>query len=918
MKKIFQLWAVTWVIIICHFPVLATNSSYFLGTNTEIVLTEGYAYSEAKLNDLLYNGEGRDVAVYDFYFDGVDAEHFAFHTSQSAININNFTKLSRGTSSQFHVFFELGLPAKVYQADLVVETEVGTFRNSLKVTVQDPLTMTPSSKSYFTNYKNVAEVDVGYSYRDLSLQDNLYNGEGTAVAIHDFHLEGKDAQYFDFFADYSAVNINQHTSLSRGASTPFYLFFDSGMPTGVYSTDLVVVTAVGTYRSTFTVTVKSTTTPSTGTTTTTPSTGTTTTTPSTGTTTTTPSTGTTYDVYASLLTLTTRSAVVGVPLTLQGTVSPSNATYQDITWSMNYGSSDGATIENGVFLATKAGTYMVQGNIYKPDTNISTCINIYSVTVTENSTTTTTPSTGTTTTAPSTGTTTTTPSTGTTAPSIPSGDNIYPITGTTVNYPTQEQIAKFYFDSAKDAITTPTSYASDPNVSSPYSAGVLSDATNQGALTTINYIRYIAGLDYNLTIGDSYVEITQAGAFLNAVNGTLTHSPSQPSGMSDELYRLGASGASSSNIASGYSTLGSAITSGWMNDGDSSNIARVGHRRWILNPIMGKIAFGMTGRYSAMYCFDYSNTAGTQTGVTWPAQNTPISLFNATFPWSFSHATDINSASVKLTRLNDGQVWNFSTSSADGYFGIVDGGYNRTDTIIFRPNSVSYEDGDVFHVQILGDVSASYCVNFFDVESTTPASSLTPSSTPTYYEYVHQEKVDLSYLDGSSTWAEPWITEAYNMGILEGMSDIMSKYTSDITREEFCRLIVNVYESTGKTGLTGTNPFSDTNNQDVISAYHLGIVSGTSATTFSPNSKITRQELAVMVKKTAEHFATISGLSSTTSFSDHGTIATWARESVFYAQREGFLAGSNGNIRPLDNLTCEEAIIVAFRLADTF
>ncbi len=169
-----------------------------------------------------------------------------------------------------------------------------------------------------------------------------------------------------------------------------------------------------------------------------------------------------------------------------------------------------------------------------------------------------------------------------------------------------------------------------------------------------------------------------------------------------------------------------------------------------------------------------------------------------------------------------------------------------------------------------------------------------------------------------SSWAVSLIEEAKNKGLLEDMSDITSKYTTDITREEFCRLLMNVYESTGKIAPTGTNPFTDTSHGDVISAYLLGIVKGTSDNSFSPNNKITRQELAVMVQRTAEHFETITGLSATTSFNDHSTIDIWARESVFYAQREGFLVGSNGNIRPLDNLTCEEAIIVALRLTQKF
>lgn len=173
-------------------------------------------------------------------------------------------------------------------------------------------------------------------------------------------------------------------------------------------------------------------------------------------------------------------------------------------------------------------------------------------------------------------------------------------------------------------------------------------------------------------------------------------------------------------------------------------------------------------------------------------------------------------------------------------------------------------------------------------------------------------------LTGASTWARDLITEASNIGILNNMNDVTSKYQTDITRQEFCRLIINVYESSGKIAPTGTNPFSDANNADVISAYTLGIVNGKSAHIFAPNDKITRQELAVMVVRTAEHFENITGLSETASFTDYSSVDSWAKTAVFYAQREGFLAGSNGKILPHDNLTCEEAIAVALRLAQTF
>jgi endo-1,4-beta-xylanase len=56
-------------------------------------------------------------------------------------------------------------------------------------------------------------------------------------------------------------------------------------------------------------------------------------------------------------------AVVGVDLTLTGTVVPADATNKTIAWSINSAGTTGATITNGVFKATAAGTATVTATI---------------------------------------------------------------------------------------------------------------------------------------------------------------------------------------------------------------------------------------------------------------------------------------------------------------------------------------------------------------------------------------------------------------------------------------------------------------------------------------------------------------------------------------------------------------------------
>lgn len=485
-----------------------------------------------------------------------------------------------------------------------------------------------------------------------------------------------------------------------------------------------------------------------------------------------------------------------------------------------------------------------------------------------------------TTTSPDTGTTTTpsTPSTPSTpGTTTPSGDHVYAISGVNVNAPTQEQIAKFYHDSAKASIATPVTYSSHPVVSAPYSAGALSNETNAAAVDTINYIRYIAGLDYNVTLGSSYIEKTQAGAFLNAVNGKLTHSPTQPTGMSDELYALGVSGAASSNLANGYGSLGSAITSGWMNDGDDSNIDRCGHRRWILSPTMGQIAFGVTGRYSAMQSFDRSNTSGTQTGVAWPAQNTPTNLMTSTHPWTYASGTTVDTATVKLTRLNDGQVWNFSSSSADGYFGISNGGYGLTGCVIFRPSNVSYNAGDVFYVEISGTVTAKYTVSFFDVENTATASSLTPSASKTYYEFTPSNNFVGKAYDYTANQASERL---YDKGVLSGKGEntdgsINFGLNDNCTREEMVVLLLSLLGKTdsAKNYANITHNFTDITPWAapyIAYAYSNGYTSGLTSTTFGGGAmETTVQQALIFILRTMGYAADVDySTSNPISFSD--------------------------------------------------
>lgn len=298
--------------------------------------------------------------------------------------------------------------------------------------------------------------------------------------------------------------------------------------------------------------------------------------------------------------------------------------------------------------------------------------------------------------------------------------------GIQVSYHTQKEISdyvKAHPAEKSDALT----FAKEPVVSGNYDMGELSAETQQSALNMLKQIRYIAGISDQVTLNEQYTRLAQAATLTNYVNNKLSHYPTKPEDMDADLYELGASGACRSNIAwaswSGRS-LNETIVNGWMNDGDSYNIDRIGHRRWLLNPKMAATGFGAVsgsnGTYSAVYAFDRGNTSASEYGVCWPAQNMPVEYFGSSFPWSVSTGTSENPANVKVTLTNrtTGQVWHFSASESDGAFYVNNDGYGQSGCIIFRPEGVSsYMDGDSYQVDITGLVNGdiSYTVKFFNL-----------------------------------------------------------------------------------------------------------------------------------------------------------------------------------------------------------
>ncbi len=187
--------------------------------------------------------------------------------------------------------------------------------------------------------------------------------------------------------------------------------------------------------------------------------------------------------------------------------------------------------------------------------------------------------------------------------------------------------------------------------------------------------------------------------------------------------------------------------------------------------------------------------------------------------------------------------------------------------------------------------------------------------------------VSIIFADNSpSPWAQEEVNTAKNKHLV--IPEVDGNFQSDISREVFCKLIVNMVEkSTNKVIMTTTpNPFEDVNSLAVTKAYQMGIVKGTSATTFHPNKNITRQEIAAMMMRSARLLDTMKGYTLTQNidisgitFADKEDISAWAMTDVKELYKLGLMKGVGNNmIAPLEPTTIEQSILLSLRLYKKF
>jgi hypothetical protein len=170
--------------------------------------------------------------------------------------------------------------------------------------------------------------------------------------------------------------------------------------------------------------------------------------------------------------------------------------------------------------------------------------------------------------------------------------------------------------------------------------------------------------------------------------------------------------------------------------------------------------------------------------------------------------------------------------------------------------------------------------------------------------------------DITGHWAETTLQEWKQLGLLSGDGSGNYNPNSSITRAEFMAFVNRVMGY--KENESAADSFSDISPDawyygDVSAALSAGYITGTSNSTMSPDSEITR-EAAISIVSRINGIGSQSALDILSKVGDASDISSWAKGFVAGAINAGYAGGSNGNINPRGYITRAEAVVLLDRV----
>ena len=180
--------------------------------------------------------------------------------------------------------------------------------------------------------------------------------------------------------------------------------------------------------------------------------------------------------------------------------------------------------------------------------------------------------------------------------------------------------------------------------------------------------------------------------------------------------------------------------------------------------------------------------------------------------------------------------------------------------------------------------------------------------------------VRLPFTDVSRTsWFYADAAFVYKKGLFSGTDSSTFSPDASMTR---AMLVTVLYRLEGQPAVTGNSSFADVKSgvyyeRAVIWAAANGIVTGTGSASFSPDAKVTREQLAAILYRYAQYRKLdTSANAKLNGFSDAGNVSGYASAALGWAVAEGLVNGASGRLMPKGNATRAQVAAIFHRFVE--
>ena len=170
----------------------------------------------------------------------------------------------------------------------------------------------------------------------------------------------------------------------------------------------------------------------------------------------------------------------------------------------------------------------------------------------------------------------------------------------------------------------------------------------------------------------------------------------------------------------------------------------------------------------------------------------------------------------------------------------------------------------------------------------------------------------------ADAWYYSFVKAAFDKGLMNGISETEFAPDGDLTSAMFTTII---YRMAGSPETDAVNAFTDVPSgsyyeKAVAWAYANGIITGYDETTFAPDDKITREQMAALMWRYAAYIGLDTSAAAELGFTDTAEISEYAVPAMEWVCAAGIIGGYDDNtLRPAANATRAQTATVIERFA---